>query len=52
MMPRPISHDHARFEMFFANHAFLGVISQSAKTARGSRPGEIWAGVPSGKTAA
>ncbi len=38
--------------MFFVNHGFCGVISQSANTSRGSRPDESSTAVPSGKAAA
>src|SRR5581483_8433486 len=51
MMPHPSSQYHARLAMARVNHGLEGVISQSAKTARGSRPGVSDAGVPSGKTA-
>ena len=37
--------------MFRVNQGFFGVISQSAKTSRGSRLGDKWILVPSGKTA-
>src|SRR4030043_2333545 len=52
MMPRPSSHDQMRFTMLRANQGFFASISQSAKTSRGSLPGDNVTVVPSGKTAA
>ena len=52
MIPRPTSHAQTRLTMLRANHGFSGVISQSAKTSRGSRFAGNSILVPSGKTAA
>ncbi len=51
MMPRPSSHAQTRLTMLRVNQGFSGVISQSAKTSRGSRSGGNSILVPSGKTA-
>ena len=50
-MPRPSSHDQTRFAMLRVNHGFFDVMSQSAKTSRGSRFGGSLTLVPSGKNA-
>ena len=52
MMPRPSSQAQTRLTMLRVNQGFFGVISQSAKTSRGSRSGGSLTGFPSGKTAA
>ena len=52
MMPRPSSQAHTRLAMLRVNQGFFGVISQSAKTSRGSRSGDNWILVPSGNIAA
>ncbi len=49
MMPRPSSQAQTRLTMLRVNQGFFGVISQSAKTSRGSRSGGNWILVPSGK---
>src|SRR5215472_8951328 len=48
--PRPMSQYQARLAIARVNQGFLGVISQSAKTSRGSRLGENLTFLPSGKT--
>ena len=40
MMPRPSSQAQTRLTMLRVNQGFFGVISQSAKTSRGSRSGD------------
>ncbi len=51
MMPRPSSQHQIRLTIDRVNYGFLGVISQSAKTSRGSWFGASVIVVPSGKTA-
>src|ERR1043166_2676162 len=50
MIPRPSNHAHTRFAIARVNHGFLGLISQSANTSRGSRSGVSLTAVPSGNT--
>src|SRR4051794_9293760 len=52
MMPRPISQNQARLTMARVNHGFLGVISQAAKTSRGSRSDGNLAFLPLGNAGA
>src|ERR1039457_4041944 len=50
MMPRPMSQYQALLAIARGNQGFLGVISQSAKTSRGSRSGGSLTFLPLGKT--
>src|ERR1039457_1710041 len=50
-MPRPSSQAQTRFAMLRVNQGFFGVISQSAKTSRGSRSGDSLTCFPPGKAA-